>query len=361
MPKIELEGLSKAYEDGMVVAGLDLTMPDGEFTVIVGASGCGKSTTLRMIAGLEEASAGRIVIDGRDVTRLEPKERDIAMVFQDYALYPHMDVARNMSFALRLARRPKAEIDERVKAAAAALDLLPYLHRKPSELSGGQRQRVAMGRALTRDAGTFLFDEPLSNLDAKLRVQMRIELALMSRRLRKNMIYVTHDQVEAMTLGHRIVVMDGGRIMQAGPPEELYERPANRFVGGFLGSPPMNFLPGDIVQHNGAPALKGEGYTLILSEARQKALAARQGGGKVVAGIRPADFVRGDSGIDMEILVSEYIGSRRVLTAAIGERQVMVEAGAEERAAPGDACSFTVAAERIHLFDDETGKAIGGG
>ena len=361
MPKIELEGLRKSYGDGEVVAGLDLAMPDGEFTVIVGASGCGKSTTLRMIAGLEEASSGRVVIDGRDVTRLEPKERDVAMVFQDYALYPHMDVARNMSFALRLARRPRAEIDERVRAAAAALDLLPYLHRKPSELSGGQRQRVAMGRALTRDAGTFLFDEPLSNLDAKLRVQMRVELALMSRRLRKNMIYVTHDQVEAMTLGHRIVVMDGGRIMQAGPPEELYERPANRFVGGFLGSPPMNFLPAEAGQLNGAPVLKGEGFTLVLSEAKRAALAARKGGGEIVAGVRPADFVRGPDGIGMEILVSEYIGSRRVLTAALGGQQVMVEAGAEERAKAGDACRFTVAAERIHLFDGATGEAIGNG
>jgi len=246
MPKIRLDGLSKRFGDTEVLHGIDLEMEDAEFTVLVGPSGCGKSTTLRMIAGLETVSAGEIYIDERPISRLEPKDRDLAMVFQDYALYPHMNVAKNMSFALRLQKRPRKEIDQKVHEVAEMLGLTNYLHRKPAELSGGQRQRVAMGRALTRDSSTFLFDEPLSNLDAKLRTQMRAELALMRQRVHKNMIYVTHDQIEAMTLADRIVVMHDGHIQQEGTPEALFKQPINKFVAGFLGTPPMNFsvLPG---------------------------------------------------------------------------------------------------------------------
>ena len=359
MPIIELQELRKDYGPETVIEGLNMKMPDGEFTVIVGASGCGKSTTLRMLAGLETVSAGRIMIGDRDVTHLEPRARDVAMVFQDYALYPHMDVARNMSFALRLERRPKDEIEKRVKAAAESLGLLPYLHRKPSELSGGQRQRVAMGRALTRDAAVFLFDEPLSNLDAKLRVQMRIELALMSKRLGKNMVYVTHDQVEAMTLGHRIVVMDAGKIMQVGTPEELYERPANRFVGGFLGSPPMNFLDAMVKDSGGQLSLAGDGFELPVDDARRDALAKLKDGA-VNIGIRPADFVAANSGqgVEVGILVSEYIGSRLILTADLNGKHIMIETGTEKPVAAGERQRFAVAAEQIHIFDATNGAAV---
>jgi multiple sugar transport system ATP-binding protein len=272
MPHISLTNLRKDYGAMTVIKNLNLTMNDGEFTVLVGPSGCGKSTTLRMIAGLEAVSGGSITIGEKDVTRLDPKDRDLAMVFQDYALYPHMNVARNMSFALRLARYPKADIDKRVKEVAATLGLSEYLDRKPGALSGGQRQRVAMGRALVRDASTFLFDEPLSNLDAKLRSQMRAELALMSKRIQKNMIYVTHDQIEAMTLGDKIVVMRGGDIMQAGTPEELYRRPANRFVAGFIGSPTMNFLSAELTQEGETVFAAGKGFKISLPpRARQGA------------------------------------------------------------------------------------------
>jgi multiple sugar transport system ATP-binding protein len=261
-----LQDIKKSYGSVTVVENLNLSMADNEFTVLVGPSGCGKSTILRMIAGLEVLTAGEILIDGKPVSHLEPKDRDIAMVFQDYALYPHMNVARNMSFALRLARYPKAEIKSKVKKVADMLGIVPLLARKPAQLSGGQRQRVAMGRALVRDASTFLFDEPLSNLDAKLRTQMRAELALMRRRLEKNMIYVTHDQVEAMTLGDRIVVLHSGRIQQQGTAEQLYKTPVNKFVAGFLGSPPMNFFDGILGESDGHLSVSGEGYRLPLPE-----------------------------------------------------------------------------------------------
>ncbi|MDP6166981.1 MAG: ATP-binding cassette domain-containing protein, partial [Gammaproteobacteria bacterium] len=262
MPNIQLDGLTKRFGDIEILHGISLEMSDAEFTVLVGPSGCGKSTTLRMIAGLETVSAGEIYIDGRPISHLEPKDRDLAMVFQDYALYPHMNVANNMSFALRLQKRPRKEIDARIREVADMLGLTPYLHRKPAELSGGQRQRVAMGRALTRDSSTFLFDEPLSNLDAKLRTQMRAELALMRQRVHKNMIYVTHDQIEAMTLADRIVVMHDGHIQQQGAPEELYKNPVNKFVAGFLGTPPMNFLHATISSHGDFTYLNGDGFSL---------------------------------------------------------------------------------------------------
>ena len=244
---VSLRGIRKSYDGTEVIPGLDLEIGEGEFVVIVGPSGCGKSTLLRMIAGLEPTSGGRIRIRGRDVTRAKPKQRDIAMVFQSYALYPHMDVAGNMSFALRLAGTDKAEIERRVRVAAQMLDMEPLLGRKPKELSGGQRQRVAMGRAIVRDAYCFLFDEPLSNLDAKLRSQMRTELTLLHKRLERTMIYVTHDQIEAMTMADRIVIMSKGVVQQVGTPREVYNAPVNRFVAGFIGSPSMNFEEAAIV------------------------------------------------------------------------------------------------------------------
>ncbi len=244
MAQLRMEGLGKRFgKDAHVVQGVDLTVANGEFMVLVGPSGCGKSTTLRMVAGLEDPSEGRVLIDGEDVTDRAPAERGVAMVFQSYALYPHMTVADNMSFGLRMAGLPKAQVQERVSRAAASLQLEPLLRRHPRELSGGQRQRVAIGRAIVREPKVFLFDEPLSNLDAALRTQMRTELALLHQRLGATIVYVTHDQVEAMTLGNRIAIFNAGRIEQVGAPMALYERPANRFVASFLGSPQMNFLP----------------------------------------------------------------------------------------------------------------------
>ena len=289
MPEIRLERLVKRYGEVEVLHGIELDMADHEFTVLVGPSGCGKSTTLRMIAGLESVSGGEIWVGDKPISRLEPKERNLAMVFQDYALYPHMNVAQNISFALRLARRPKSEIDAKVREVAATVGLSDFLHRKPGALSGGQRQRVAMARALAKDSEIFLFDEPLSNLDAKLRGQMRAELALMSQRVEKNMIYVTHDQIEAMTLADRIVVMHGGYIQQQGTPEQLYKHPVNKFVAGFLGMPPMNFLEGELAERDGAVFVHGAGFDLRLPGDRAAAARAH-GQRQVILGLRPSDL-----------------------------------------------------------------------
>jgi len=293
---------------------------------------------------------------------MEPKDRDLAMVFQDYALYPHMNVARNMSFALRLEKRPKAEIDQKVREVAATLGLTDYLHRKPGELSGGQRQRVAMGRALTRDAGLFLFDEPLSNLDAKLRGQMRAELALMSQRVQKNMIYVTHDQIEAMTLADRIVVMHGGYIQQQGTPEELFKRPVNKFVAGFLGMPPMNFLNGQIQTRGDAVFVTGDGFDLQLIGEKAE-LAKTHSSNAVFVGIRPSDLVfEPDAGpersLRLDVLVSEYIGAQSVLLCTCGPDKITVELNSETPMALGQQLTFAVNPERIHLFDQKTEAAL---
>lgn len=362
MPKIHLDRLTKRYGNVEVLHGIDLEMDTNEFTVLVGPSGCGKSTTLRMIAGLEDVSDGEIYMDGKPVSHLEPKDRDLAMVFQDYALYPHMNVARNMSFALRLQKRPKAEIDRKVKDVAAMLGLTDYLHRKPGELSGGQRQRVAMGRALTRDAATFLFDEPLSNLDAKLRGQMRAELALMSQRVQKNMIYVTHDQIEAMTLADQIIVMHGGYIQQRGTPEELFKRPVNRFVAGFLGSPPMNFLEGETYDKAGQMFVSGAGFSLRLDGAIAQAAKAHSGR-DVVLGIRPSDLdfdadAPAERALSLNILVAEYVGAQTVLLCQSGEDKVMVEIKSGTPVALGQTLTFTVNPDGIRLFDRQTEKAL---
>ena len=362
MPKIHLENLIKRYGEVQVLHGIELEMADNEFTVLVGPSGCGKSTTLRMIAGLEDVSEGEIYVDGQPVSHLEPKDRDLAMVFQDYALYPHMNVARNMSFALRLQKRPQAEIDKKVRDVAATLGLSDYLHRKPGELSGGQRQRVAMGRALTRDAGTFLFDEPLSNLDAKLRGQMRAELALMSQRVQKNMIYVTHDQIEAMTLADRIVVMHGGYIQQQGTPEELFKRPVNKFVAGFLGMPPMNFLEGEITEDADRVMVKGASFSLVLQG--EKAAAARNHSSRsITLGVRPSDLVydptaRAQSALALDVMVSEYVGAQSVLLCKCGPAKVMVEVNSETPVALGQTLTFGVNANGVHLFDRESEAAL---
>ena len=366
MSRIRLVSVSKTFAATPVVDAVSLDMAENEFTVLLGPSGCGKSTTMRMIAGLETVTSGEIIINGRVVNDLEPKDRDVAMVFQDYALYPHMNVARNMSFSLRLAGLPKDEIARRVAEAARTLDIEPLLQRKPAELSGGQRQRVAIGRAIVRDAGVFLFDEPLSNLDARLRGQMRDELALMRRELKKSIVYVTHDQIEAMTLGDRIVVMSAGRVQQQGTPEDLYKRPANQFVAGFIGMPPMNFLPAELREAAGRLTAQGEGFALPLPAAR-----ARLGDVKrreVTIGVRPAAFMpAAEAGpeaganaakLTLPILVSEYIGASSIVISRCGGKRVVLEIKTEQTIPTGGEMEFFVAPESVHLFDRADGRAL---
>src|ERR671925_1546306 len=290
MASVTLQDLTKRFDKVTAVDRINLEIPDKEFVVFVGPSGCGKTTTLRMIAGLEEASEGTIMIGDRIVNDIPPKDRNIAMVFQNYALYPHMNVYKNMAFGLKLRRTPKPEIERRVREAARILGIVELLDRKPRQLSGGQRQRVAVGRAIVRQPEVFLFDEPLSNLDAKLRVNMRAELIKLHERLDATMIYVTHDQVEAMTMGDRIVVMRNGFIQQVGPPMEVYNQPQNQFVAGFIGSPPMNFLDAHLVSDNGGLAVDLQGMRLPLPPQQAKSAEA-YANKKVVFGIRPEDIL----------------------------------------------------------------------
>lgn len=356
MPKIVFDQVEKSFGSTRVLSPLDLQLEDGEFTVLVGPSGCGKSTTLRILSGLETLSGGEIRFDDKPISHLEPKERDIAMVFQDYALYPHMNIAKNMSFALRLKRTPKAEIDRKVKKVAEMLSIGHLLHRKPAELSGGQRQRVAMGRALVRDAGTFLFDEPLSNLDAKLRAKLRAELAEMRQEIDKNMVYVTHDQVEAMTLGDRIVVMNAGHIQQQGTPEELFKRPVNKFVAGFIGSPSMNFLDGELTHESGTAWINGDGFRLPLSAALAKR-AQFMTHNQVFIGIRPSSFSRDTSvggTIDLKVVVSEYLGANTVLVTRCGQQDLLVETGSSSPIPSGTNIRMAVKTDEIMLFDKQT-------
>src|SRR5688572_706473 len=293
MARVTLEGIRKIYQgtsDHVAVHGVDLDVTDGEFVVLVGPSGCGKSTTLRMIAGLESISAGRLMIDDRVVNDVPPKDRDIAMVFQSYALYPHMSVRENLAFALKLRGTPRDEIEKRVNLAAATLGIETFLDRTPKQLSGGQRQRVAVGRAIVRQPKVFLFDEPLSNLDAKLRVQMRTEISKLHLRLQATMIYVTHDQIEAMTMGDRIVVMKDGLVQQVDEPLSLYEHPKNKFVAGFIGSPPMNFLSGSLEQAGGGGLVFNEGNIKLNLPAKYTNELKDHVGKPIVMGIRPEDI-----------------------------------------------------------------------
>ena len=361
MPRIIFDNVEKSFGNVRVLPPLSLDLDDGEFTVLVGPSGCGKSTTLRILAGLETLSAGEIFFDGNPISALEPKERDIAMVFQDYALYPHMNIAKNMSFALRLAKMPQAEIDSRVKRVADMLNIEPLLARKPAELSGGQRQRVAMGRALVRDAGTFLFDEPLSNLDAKLRAKMRTELAEMRNTLDKNMIYVTHDQVEAMTLGDRIVVMNNGIVQQQGTPEELFKNPVNKFVAGFIGSPSMNFLDGKLVSKKDDIFVEGDSYSLPLS-AKSSARMKKNNGTNVSVGIRPSSISMskksGTAPIELDVIVSEYLGAQSVLATRCGKTELLIETSSDSPMKNSGAVKFHVQVADIMLFDKNTDNRI---
>jgi multiple sugar transport system ATP-binding protein len=343
----------KAFGATEVIHGVDVLIGDGEFVVLVGPSGCGKSTLLRMVAGLENITSGEIRIGERVVNRVPPKERDIAMVFQNYALYPHMTVAANMGFSLMLRGAPKREIAQRVKAAADILGLTLLLSRYPRQLSGGQRQRVAMGRAIVRDPQVFLFDEPLSNLDAKLRVAMRTEIKELHQRLKTTTIYVTHDQIEAMTLADRIVVMHDGLVEQIGAPLELYDRPQNLFVAGFIGSPAMNFLTGTI-RINGAPQFESaNGIRLPLA-----AVPPDSDGRPAIYGIRPEHFVIADDGAEAEVQVIEPTGSELQVAAKIGSDDVIAVFRERHVFKPGDKIRLKPDPRLAHLFDVPSGQRL---
>ena len=356
MTALMLEGVRKNFGKVEVVRGLDLEVASGEFCVLLGPSGCGKSTLLRMIAGLEDVTSGRINIGGREVTDLEPNERDIAMVFQSYALYPHMTVRENMGFALKMARRPRGEIDAAVMRAGQILGLDELLHRYPRELSGGQRQRVAMGRAIVRNPSVFLFDEPLSNLDAKLRVQMRVEISRLHQRLGNTVVYVTHDQTEAMTMADRIVIMNVGRIEQVGAPLEVYDRPANVFVAQFIGSPAMNFLDGRFEAAGGAPRIVGSGFELSLDAATPRIDAGRP----LRIGIRPEDFTIGgtDCGLQGRVTLTEPLGREILIYAEIGSTEICMSINGRDEPAPGAELPLGVLPGKTHLFDAASGERV---
>ena len=362
MAKVVMERLNKHFGEVMAVKDLDLEIPDKEFVVLVGPSGCGKTTTLRMVAGLEEITAGDIYIGDKLVNQLPPKDRDIAMVFQNYALYPHMTVYQNLAFALTLRKLPKAEIDRRVKDAAEILNIGELLQRKPKALSGGQRQRVAVGRAIVRKPKVFLFDEPLSNLDAKLRVQMRAELKKLHERLQGTIIYVTHDQVEAMTMGDRIVVMKDGLKQQVGPPLELYFKPANKFVAGFIGSPAMNFIEGDLLSEGGD--LYFQAVEMRLKVPKDKVEQLRNYNKKrVIFGIRPEDLPEAACALPGETIeavveVMEPLGSEVYLNVTVGERSLIARAEPTTQAKPHARLCLQPSPENMRFFDMETEKSI---
>jgi multiple sugar transport system ATP-binding protein len=355
MAAVTIAGVQKWFGSTHVIRGVDVAIADGEFCVLVGPSGCGKSTLLRMSAGLEEIGKGEVAIGGTVVNRMAPKERDIAMVFQNYALYPHMTVRANMSFALTLAKKTKTDIDAHVKKAADILGLAPYLDRYPRQLSGGQRQRVAMGRAIVRDPQVFLFDEPLSNLDAKLRVQMRTEIKELHQRLKTTSIYVTHDQIEAMTMADKIVVMKDGLVEQTGGPLELYDRPANLFVAEFIGSPAMNIIPGTARMSGGAPhVVFADGATLPVP------LGAHAVDGQPVRyGIRPEHCALvGSGGLAVDVVVIEPTGADTQLYCRFNGRELNAMVRDRVDCRPGDKISLTPDLGRAHLFDEASGKRL---
>jgi multiple sugar transport system ATP-binding protein len=352
MAAVSFKDIHKAYGKVKVIHGINFEIADGEFVVLVGPSGCGKSTLLRMLAGLEEISGGEILIDGKVVNDLESKDRDIAMVFQSYALYPHMTVRENMGFSLRLRNADKSTTAERVANAARILNLDPLLERFPRELSGGQRQRVAMGRAIVRDPKVFLFDEPLSNLDAKLRVAMRAEIKSLHQRLKTTTVYVTHDQIEAMTMADRIVVMHDGIVEQIGTPLELFDRPGNLFVAQFIGSPSMNVLKGS-VRGGGVEAL-GSRWPLSASVA-----ATTREGQEVHYGIRPTDLVLAEQGIAAQVVVVEPTGAETELLLRVGDQQLVVVMHGRTNAQPDSTVHLALDAAKAHVFDGASGARLG--
>ncbi|MFL5641141.1 MAG: ABC transporter ATP-binding protein [Chloroflexota bacterium] len=363
MATVTFEGVNKVYGDFHAVKDLNLEIGDGEFMVLVGPSGCGKTTSLRMIAGLEEITAGTLRIGDRVVNDVPPKDRDIAMVFQSYALYPHMSVRENLAFGLKLRKVPKSEIDRRVNEAAETIQLQKLLDRKPKELSGGQRQRVALGRAIVREPAVFLMDEPLSNLDAKLRVQTRAEIARLHQRLKTTVVYVTHDQVEAMTMGQRIAVMSEGVLQQVGTPQTLYDTPINRFVAGFIGSPSMNFVDVKVDGSGGGARLVGPADWSIPLPGRYSDAAAAQSGKTFVAGFRPEHLDIGDAGSNAGSFqaradVVEYLGNEELLHISAADQDIVGIVGSEHRVRPGDIVNLVLPLDKLHLFDGETGLTL---
>jgi multiple sugar transport system ATP-binding protein len=362
MANVVFEKVAKRYGKVSVIEDLNLDIRDQEFMVLVGPSGCGKSTALRMIAGLEEISDGKISIGERVVNDLPPKDRDIAMVFQSYALYPHMSVRENLEFGLKIRKMPKDQIDKLVQEAAQILDIAHLLERKPKQLSGGQRQRVAVGRAIVRKPSVFLFDEPLSNLDAKLRVQMRAEITKLQTRLKTTTVYVTHDQVEAMTMGHRIAVMKDGKLQQVGTPLELYDRPVNLFVATFIGTPPMNLVKATL--QDGGSTLSASRFKLPVP-ASMKSLTSSKDGRQVVFGLRPENILRGgksprgeSAGISGEVEIVEPLGHEVVVHTRIGDDLLVAKLEPHDVPRMGDTIELLVELDALHLFDGQTEKRI---
>jgi multiple sugar transport system ATP-binding protein len=361
MATVTFDGIVKKFGEVVAVNDLNLGINDGEFMVLVGPSGCGKTTSLRMIAGLEEITEGTLSIGDRVVNHVAPKDRDIAMVFQSYALYPHMTVYDNRAFGLKLRKTPKDDIKRRVNEAATMLSAQNLLDRKPRELSGGQRQRVALGRAIVREPAVFLMDEPLSNLDAKLRVQTRAEIARLHQRLGTTTVYVTHDQVEAMTMGERIAVMSEARLQQVGSPQALYDHPDNRFVAGFIGSPSMNFIDVTVQRDGDNTTLKADGVEMPVPD-RYKASMKGHSGDKVVLGVRPEHLdvkQDGPSGsLSGSADVVEYLGNEELIHFTVGELDIVALIGSENRVKPGDDLTLEVSLDKIHLFDPDSTLAI---
>jgi sn-glycerol 3-phosphate transport system ATP-binding protein len=355
MASLVLKDLSKSFGNVAVLHGIDLTMQSGEMLVIVGASGCGKSTLLRLVAGLEAPTSGRILLDERDMAPLDPAERDIAMVFQNYALYPHMTVFDNMAYGLRIRGLARGDIKARVESAADMLGLLPLLGRKPRQLSGGQRQRVAMGRAIVRQPKLFLFDEPLSNLDAKLRVQMRAEIRRLQRRMGVTSLYVTHDQVEAMTLGDRLLVLHQGRGVQLATPMEVFDRPANTYVAGFIGAPSMNMLPATL-SHGGTAAVTSLGAVIPFADGRRPG----EDGRRLILGIRPEHVALDPAGVVLQIDLVEPLGSETVVIGRLpdGDLFSVKLPGASPSA---ETIGVSIPPDALHVFDAETGLRLPGG
>jgi multiple sugar transport system ATP-binding protein len=356
MASVTVKDIRKTYGDLEVIHGLNLEIADGAFVVLLGPSGCGKSTLLRMIAGLEPITHGEISIGGQVVNDLHPKDRNIAMVFQNYALYAHMKVFENMAFSMRLKKVPQAEIEKKVNWAADILNLVPYLNRQPKQLSGGQRQRVAMGRAIVRNPQVFLFDEPLSNLDAKLRVQMRTEIKELHQRLKTTTVYVTHDQIEAMTMADQIVILRDGTIEQIGGPMEVYNKPANLFVAEFIGSPGINLVRGEVAADSGAPVLRVAGLALPLPAA-----AKVTAGQKIVYGIRPEHLVpaHNGSGIPAKVNVVEPTGPEMHIYTDLAGTEVCAVSRDHLDYGPGQDIRLSPMLDQVHLFDQDSGKAIG--
>ena len=362
MATVTFDHVTKKYGEVVAVNDFNLEVQDGEFMVLVGPSGCGKTTGLRMVAGLEDISSGTLSIGDRVVNDVAPKDRDIAMVFQSYALYPHMTVRDNLAFGLKLRKVDKKDIERRVADAAGILDLGQYLDRKPKELSGGQRQRVALGRAIVREPAVFLMDEPLSNLDAKLRVQMRAEIARLHQRLGTTIIYVTHDQIEAMTMGERIAVMSQAKLQQVGAPQELYDRPNNQFVAGFIGSPAMNFLPVKLDGAGEAAVLKGDGIEIPLPAAFREGVGATTGRDFIV-GVRPEhlDVVAtggATASVQSKADVVEYLGNEELLHVVAAGIDIVAIVSSERQVRPGDVVALHIPLEKMHLFDAETELSI---